>query len=147
MRGIINPLAKVGSYRREWLVQLLNAERPRLGPLPIPHARCREQPKNLYRSLVSSSTRAKTGYKCQLRSRPCSSTRMQVNPLSEVMSRTLRIDPIHRWTKTRRASESELRRVGTVSYTHLRAHETKANLVCRLLLEKKMQAILPWSES
>src|SRR5660398_275659 len=26
--------------------------------------------------------------------------------------------------------------VGTVSYTHLRAHETKANLVCRLLLEK-----------
>ena len=25
----------------------------------------------------------------------------------------------------------------TVSYTHLRAHETKANLVCRLLLEKK----------
>ena len=26
-----------------------------------------------------------------------------------------------------------------VSYTHLRAHETKANLVCRLLLEKKNQ--------
>ena len=25
-----------------------------------------------------------------------------------------------------------------VSYTHLRAHETKANLVCRLLLEKKI---------
>ncbi len=24
-----------------------------------------------------------------------------------------------------------------VSYAHLRAHETKANLVCRLLLEKK----------
>src|SRR5660398_114645 len=24
----------------------------------------------------------------------------------------------------------------SVSYTHLRAHETKANLVCRLLLEK-----------
>src|SRR5660398_289801 len=28
-------------------------------------------------------------------------------------------------------------RKGSVSYTHLRAHETKANLVCRLLLEKK----------
>ena len=28
--------------------------------------------------------------------------------------------------------------VGTVSYTHLRAHETKAKLVCRLLLEKKL---------
>src|SRR5660397_143999 len=28
---------------------------------------------------------------------------------------------------------------GAVSYTHLRAHETKANLVCRLLLEKKQK--------
>ena len=28
-----------------------------------------------------------------------------------------------------------------VSYTHLRAHETKANLVCRLLLEKKKVCI------
>src|SRR5660397_268271 len=28
-----------------------------------------------------------------------------------------------------------------VSYTHLRAHETKANLVCRLLLEKKKKNI------
>src|SRR5660397_274432 len=28
-----------------------------------------------------------------------------------------------------------------VSYTHLRAHETKANLVCRLLLEKKKKTI------
>ena len=28
-------------------------------------------------------------------------------------------------------------RANPVSYTHLRAHETKANLVCRLLLEKK----------
>src|SRR5660398_317415 len=27
--------------------------------------------------------------------------------------------------------------IRSVSYTHLRAHETKANLVCRLLLEKK----------
>ena len=28
-------------------------------------------------------------------------------------------------------------RTGTVSYTHLRAHETDSYLVCRLLLEKK----------
>eukprot|EP00825_Cyclidium_porcatum_P030682 TRINITY_DN32472_c0_g1_i1.p3 TRINITY_DN32472_c0_g1~~TRINITY_DN32472_c0_g1_i1.p3 ORF type:complete len:110 (+),score=8.54 TRINITY_DN32472_c0_g1_i1:188-517(+) len=28
-------------------------------------------------------------------------------------------------------------RAGTVSYTHLRAHETRHDLVCRLLLEKK----------
>ena len=26
-----------------------------------------------------------------------------------------------------------------VSYTHLRAHETRGNLVCRLLLEKKKE--------
>ena len=30
-------------------------------------------------------------------------------------------------------------RGNAVSYTHLRAHETKANLVCRLLLEKKKE--------
>ena len=30
-----------------------------------------------------------------------------------------------------------LNRNMAVSYTHLRAHETKANLVCRLLLEKQ----------
>ena len=30
---------------------------------------------------------------------------------------------------------------GTVSYTHLRAHETGRNLVCRLLLEKKKKKI------
>ena len=31
----------------------------------------------------------------------------------------------------------EVRRVVAVSYTHLRAHETVLDLVCRLLLEKK----------
>ena len=30
-------------------------------------------------------------------------------------------------------------RYGAVSYTHLRAHETVLDLVCRLLLEKKKQ--------
>ena len=45
---------------------------------------------------------------------------------------------------TRESKESEkfspliyLNEINAVSYTHLRAHETKANLVCRLLLEKK----------
>src|SRR5450756_3069275 len=32
-------------------------------------------------------------------------------------------------------------RVGPVSYTHLRAHETRHDLVCRLLLEKKKKYI------
>ena len=31
--------------------------------------------------------------------------------------------------------------VGTVSYTHLRAHETVLDIVCRLLLEKKKKDI------
>ena len=31
------------------------------------------------------------------------------------------------------------RYVGAVSYTHLRAHETVLDLVCRLLLEKQKQ--------
>ena len=33
--------------------------------------------------------------------------------------------------------EVETRNVEPVSYTHLRAHETVLDLVCRLLLEKK----------
>ena len=33
--------------------------------------------------------------------------------------------------------ENQPKGLWAVSYTHLRAHETKANLVCRLLLEKK----------
>ena len=44
-------------------------------------------------------------------------------------------------------------RVGAVSYTHLRAHETVLDIVCRLLLEKKKKSVsykkltLPSSES
>src|SRR5450756_1250377 len=34
-------------------------------------------------------------------------------------------------------NDSALRGLETVSYTHLRAHETRHDLVCRLLLEKK----------
>ena len=33
--------------------------------------------------------------------------------------------------------------VNTVSYTHLRAHETDSYLVCRLLLEKKKKKLTP----
>ena len=34
-------------------------------------------------------------------------------------------------------TKTRLPNVGPVSYTHLRAHETVLDLVCRLLLEKK----------
>ena len=36
-----------------------------------------------------------------------------------------------------RAAEVTLEVIKTVSYTHLRAHETVLDIVCRLLLEKK----------
>ena len=35
---------------------------------------------------------------------------------------------------------SMLRAAGAVSYTHLRAHETVLDIVCRLLLEKKNES-------
>ena len=37
--------------------------------------------------------------------------------------------------------KSKVKEPGTVSYTHLRAHETVLDLVCRLLLEKKKHNI------
>ena len=39
--------------------------------------------------------------------------------------------------KKRRKNQKEIRTERSVSYTHLRAHETPEHLVCRLLLEKK----------
>src|SRR5674476_444327 len=39
----------------------------------------------------------------------------------------------------RQAHTFTLAGIPSVSYTHLRAHETGRNLVCRLLLEKKKQ--------
>src|SRR5450756_172506 len=39
--------------------------------------------------------------------------------------------------KPRQLSGGQQQRVAPVSYTHLRAHETRHDLVCRLLLEKK----------
>ena len=50
-------------------------------------------------------------------------------------------DPAHWREKTRdiedRLSDALHERLTPVSYTHLRAHETVLDLVCRLLLEKK----------
>ena len=44
------------------------------------------------------------------------------------------------WAKKNREAlkdRTRLHSINSVSYTHLRAHETEADLVCRLLLEKK----------
>ena len=37
---------------------------------------------------------------------------------------------------TKTMTKAEKVQANPVSYTHLRAHETRSNLVCRLLLEK-----------
>ncbi|WDT36748.1 hypothetical protein PVA38_10750 [Streptococcus pneumoniae D39] len=42
-----------------------------------------------------------------------------------------------------RISFHKINRIITVSYTHLRAHETVLDLVCRLLLEKKNFLLTP----
>ena len=49
---------------------------------------------------------------------------------------------ITKFLRERLAVTDNPRTVGTVSYTHLRAHETVLDLVCRLLLEKKHQKML-----
>ena len=52
-------------------------------------------------------------------------TKADVEALSDALWETIR-------------NESSNGNVVPVSYTHLRAHETGRNLVCRLLLEKKI---------
>src|SRR5450756_773013 len=67
---------------------------------------------------------------------------------SEILSRSswkeLRMSPLSYAAPTRIPSRGShcrftvrRRGVSTVSYTHLRAHETRHDLVCRLLLEKQ----------
>ena len=41
------------------------------------------------------------------------------------------------WIEEGLLHEEDIGMLGAVSYTHLRAHETVLDLVCRLLLEKK----------
>ena len=44
----------------------------------------------------------------------------------------------------RRITKVQRRNICSVSYTHLRAHETDSYLVCRLLLEKKKRPLKYW---
>ena len=58
--------------------------------------------------------------------------------LSTIEAMRLRLDTdVYAITMTSGATWHVTPGHAPVSYTHLRAHETKANLVCRLLLEKK----------
>ena len=79
------------------------------------------------RSTQSRSSAASDVYKRQV---------LKAWPLSELMDRDT--------TFLGRAAGSDtwrVYRIETVSYTHLRAHETPEHLVCRLLLEKKKDKI------
>mgnify|MGYP003380231618 CR=1 FL=1 len=49
------------------------------------------------------------------------------------------ITPADNATCTLPALNATINAINAVSYTHLRAHETVLDLVCRLLLEKKKQ--------
>src|SRR5660397_274525 len=62
--------------------------------------------------------------------RPTRSTPLYSSAASDVYKR--QVGWYEKWSGAKNC-----RRADAVSYTHLRAHETKANLVCRLLLEKK----------
>src|SRR5674476_1179247 len=65
------------------------------------------------------------------------STPLYSSAASDVYKRQgLGSSPARRPTAARNDLREVPTRTGTVSYTHLRAHETGRNLVCRLLLEK-----------
>ena len=98
------------------------------------------------RSTLSSSSAASDVYKRQISSGVVGATNIRLENVQQenslidytdnhFMSLTQRdLD------KVRTSIHQESPHIGydiSVSYTHLRAHETKANLVCRLLLEKK----------
>src|SRR5450756_1638792 len=54
----------------------------------------------------------------------------------ELVTGVFAIDPDTLWISVFE-QDDEAESIWTVSYTHLRAHETRHDLVCRLLLEKK----------
>ena len=79
------------------------------------------------RSTLDRASAASDVYKRQSWKRPCP-------PPLATRSRS-RMLSIRRW------SGESSPKLGTVSYTHLRAHETVLDLVCRLLLEQKKNKV------
>ena len=58
--------------------------------------------------------------------------------VSAALTGEIFIEPIiRRWLGKSESGQDEVTGSLTVSYTHLRAHETVLDFVCRLLLEKK----------
>src|SRR5428012_23551 len=72
--------------------------------------------------------------------RPPRSTQSRSSAASDVYKRQLGDQIAHMLVRGQDGevlAEVFIDRIGPVSYTHLRAHETRHDLVCRLLLEKK----------
>ena len=59
----------------------------------------------------------------------------------EVKNNQALSEPAHRELPSQLTGSYQASSQGAVSYTHLRAHETVLELVCRLLLEKKKHKI------
>src|SRR5659263_737521 len=75
--------------------------------------------------------------------RPPRSTQSRSSAASDVYKRQVLLNG--RVSSGSRPLVPELRRPRSpVSYTHLRAHETRHDLVCRLLLEKKTEGSGIW---
>ena len=127
------------SLQSEWLGQLLSRRDPNSGELKVSaldlselhsktaeaqHAAFKESLKAMVKCAASSFTAAST-------SRGSSASR---SVCAAMRARVLRL------ATTRMSVQSSCagcHAMCTVSYTHLRAHETSLHLVCRLLLEKK----------
>src|SRR5450759_3284164 len=70
--------------------------------------------------------------------RPPRSTPLYSSAASDVYKRQiLHCDALHPAERPPRLLRGAVDQIIAVSYTHLRAHETRHDLVCRLLLEKK----------
>ena len=65
-----------------------------------------------------------------------------ITNFNKLMNKQQLIESVAKKTgQTKSSTEASLNGIIAVSYTHLRAHETVLDLVCRLLLEKKKQSI------
>src|SRR5450759_5571160 len=120
--------------RRKWMREVLNGSR-RLPARAESVCAATRWPERCSRDCLLATT----GWLSRCRS---DRTGAGVEPLSTRWLRpprggSLTSRPARRASPWRWRAEQRRRSSGSVSYTHLRAHETRHDLVCRLLLEKK----------
>ena len=96
-----------------------------------------------FANLAASGTRARARRQSSLASRGRVAVAAPLARASRVAPRgrgrgaALAIRAAGTIQKVTKSELEEVMKVRPVSYTHLRAHETREDLVCRLLLEKK----------